>query len=92
MTIKGCGCLKRDMRNAVNISSLEETIRQQQSTIDRLTEQLNLAAEENAKLVSDKCPYVHIRIDCSEYEKDLAIREKLIELGWTPPAEIEAGK
>lgn len=72
-----------------NMTNLSETIRTQQATIERLTEQLNEAAEENAKLVSDKYPFAHIRIDCSEYEKDLAIRNKLIELGWTPPAEKE---
>lgn len=73
-----------------NIMNYKATISIQQATIERLTEQLNVAAEENAKLVSDKYPFAHIRIDCSEYERDLAIRNKLIELGWTPPAEIEA--
>lgn len=73
-------------------TEVDELIRTQQATIDRLTAQLYTEAEKNAKLVSEKYPFAHIMIDCSEYEKDLAIRNKLIDLGWTPPAEIEASK
>jgi hypothetical protein len=43
-------------------------------------------AETIAKMTSDKYPFVHIRVDASEAEKEGALRSKLIELGWTPPA------
>jgi hypothetical protein len=44
-------------------------------------------AEIIAKMTREKYPFVHVRIDASEAEKDDALREKLIELGWTPPAQ-----
>jgi len=43
-------------------------------------------AETIAKMTSEKYPFAHIRIDASEAEKEGALRDKLIELGWTPPA------
>jgi hypothetical protein len=46
-------------------------------------------AEIIAKMTSEKYPFVHIRIDASEAEKESAVRDKLIELGWTPPAQPE---
>ncbi len=57
-------------------------------------------AETIAKMTSEKYPFAHIRIDASEAEKEGALRDKLIELGWTPPsaqpavpdAIIEAGE
>lgn len=38
-----------------------------------------------AKMTREKYPFIHIRMDASEAEKESAIRDKLIELGWTPP-------
>ncbi|HXU93381.1 MAG TPA: hypothetical protein VFP33_06965 [Gallionella sp.] len=56
---------------------------------DELRAQRDAAVAENAKITSDKYPFVHLRIDVSDYEKESAIREKLIELGWTPPRKKE---
>lgn len=44
-------------------------------------------AETIAKMTSEKYPFAHIRIDASEAEKEGALRSKLIELGWAPPAQ-----
>ncbi len=49
-------------------------------------------AETITKMTSEKYPFAHIRIDASEAEKEGALRDKLIELGWTPPAAQPAYK
>jgi len=49
-------------------------------------------AEVIAKMTSEKYPFVHIRMDASEAEKEGALRDKLIELGWTPPAAPKDGQ
>jgi hypothetical protein len=42
-------------------------------------------AIEISKMTSNKYPFVHIRMDVGEAEKEGALKDKLIELGWTPP-------
>jgi hypothetical protein len=44
-------------------------------------------AEVVAKMTCEKYPFVHIRIDATEAEKEGALRDKLIELGWKPPGQ-----
>lgn len=52
---------------------------------NELQVQLNSLATENAKLTSDKYPFIHLRIDASAAEIEGALKTKLIDLGWSPP-------
>jgi hypothetical protein len=76
------------------LEATQESLREHMAEIKRLkaatVQDWKTLAEEQAetiaKMTSEKYPFVHIRIDASEAEKEGALRDKLIELGWTPPA------
>jgi hypothetical protein len=66
-----------------------DLLRQEQERAAPVQDWKTLAEEQAeviAKMTSEKYPFMHIRVDASEAEKDGALRDKLVELGWTPPA------
>lgn len=45
-----------------------------------------------ADVIEDHRGYATVRYDCSAAERDEAIHNKLLELGWTAPQQIGEGK
>lgn len=64
------------------------TLQSHREAMAKLEKLANEQAEINAKMTREKYPFVHIRIDASEAEKESAVRRKLIELGWASPEAI----
>lgn len=60
---------------------------QYEAELSELKARINNLACENAKLTSNKYPFAHLRIDASAAEIEGALKRKLIDLGWAPPAE-----
>lgn len=54
----------------------------------RIRDLLDEARAELAKMNREKYPFVHLRFDVSGAEVESALRAKLVELGWTPPADL----
>jgi len=61
-----------------------------QAKVEKLESLLVKESEVNAKITREKYPFVHLRIDASEAEKEGALRDKLKELGWAAPEELAA--
>ena len=63
---------------------LTEALKRELDSEKRL---LSLATE-LAKMTIDKYPFVHLRMDVSEAEKEGSLKDKLIELGWVEPGKV----
>jgi hypothetical protein len=83
MTVDKIMALAADIEKADSIGEAVIARRELRAAIEQALEEAR--EEVSAKFTSEKYPFVHIRMDASEADKEGALRSKLIELGWIPP-------
>ena len=69
-------------------NEVREALAIMQARVEKLESLLVKTAEVNAKMTREKYPFVHLRMDVSEAEKEGALRDKLKELGWATPEDF----